>query len=127
MSTTCLACVIGDTCRDPDVAAVGVLAYAWAHKRTLESLCKGLCEHHEGLFRRSIAEAGLPSVSLMFHDDDCGELLDERGRCPRCAFAPDMQSCGFKEVPLASLDRARTYLGLTISPSTLASCKGGTV
>lgn len=34
----------------------------------------------------------------MFHDDDCGVLLDADGRCPKCGFHPDMQSTGFKEI-----------------------------
>ena len=38
-------------------------------------------------------------ILLMYHDDDCGELLDNEGRCPKCGFHPDMQSTGFKNVP----------------------------
>ncbi len=37
-------------------------------------------------------------IALMFHDDDCGVLLDQEGRCPTCGFHPDMQSTGFKDV-----------------------------
>lgn len=47
-------------------------------------------------------------MMVMFHDDDCGELLDSDGKCPKCGFYPDMQSCGFRDVPkkeLRALDR----------------------
>jgi len=51
----------------------------------------------------------------MFHDDDCGELLDADGRCPKCKFHPDMQSTGFKEVPdtqvAADKKFGRSFLG----------------
>jgi hypothetical protein len=33
-----------------------------------------------------------------FHDDDCGEALDEHGFCPKCKFHPDMQSVGLRAV-----------------------------
>lgn len=42
---------------------------------------------------------------LMFHDDDCGELLDNDGRCQKCEFQPDEQSTAFHEV---SEDELRT-------------------
>lgn len=52
---------------------------------------------------------------LMYHDDDCGELLDAAGNCPKCSFAPDMQSTGFREVPDEEVRRllseGRTLLG----------------
>ena len=32
---------------------------------------------------------------VLMHDDDCGAELDARGRCPKCGFAPDMQSTAF--------------------------------
>lgn len=55
-------------------------------------------------------------MQIMFHDDDCGELLDKEGRCPKCGFHPDMQSTAFKEVPDAEAMRlrasGRTMLGL---------------
>lgn len=56
-----------------------------------------------------------PGMDLMFHDDDCGELLDQDGRCPKCKFHPDMQSTAFKEVPDEEVRRlkadGRTMLG----------------
>lgn len=55
-------------------------------------------------------------MQIMFHDDDCGELLDKDGRCPKCKFHPDMQSTGFKEVPDDEVTRlrasGRSMLGL---------------
>lgn len=55
-------------------------------------------------------------MMLMFHDDDCGELLDHEGLCPKCRFHPDMQSTAFKEVPDAEVQRqlqeGRKFLGL---------------
>lgn len=59
-------------------------------------------------------------MQLMFHDDDCGELLDKDGRCPKCGFHPDMQSTAFKEVPDAEVSKlragGRTLLGLNRRP-----------
>jgi hypothetical protein len=37
-------------------------------------------------------------MMLMFHDDDCGELLDADGKCGKCGFYPDMQSTAYREV-----------------------------
>lgn len=37
-------------------------------------------------------------MNLMFHDDDCGALLDSSGECHVCRFHPDMQSTSFREV-----------------------------
>ena len=52
---------------------------------------------------------------LMFHDDDCGELLDGNGRCPKCGFHPDGQSTSFREVGDEEFARlkaeGRTLLG----------------
>lgn len=52
---------------------------------------------------------------LMFHDDDCGELLDMWGKCPKCDFSPDMQSTSFKRVPnkqlRSMLRNGHTFLG----------------
>jgi len=31
----------------------------------------------------------------LYHDDDCGEALVD-GMCPKCGFAPDMQSTAFR-------------------------------
>lgn len=60
------------------------------------------------------------TVKLMFHDDSCGELLDVRGRCPRCGFCPDMQSTAFRPVPVDEVDRmlrqGKTFLGLCRKP-----------
>ncbi len=57
-------------------------------------------------------------MKAMFHDDDCGVLLDGDGKCPSCGFHPDMQSTGFREI--TSHDRlARagdTVLGLQREP-----------
>ena len=55
-------------------------------------------------------------MMVMFHDDDCGELLDGDGECPTCKFHPDMQSTGFREVPDEAIADGiarlgRTYLG----------------
>jgi hypothetical protein len=33
---------------------------------------------------------------VMFHDDDCGAMLELSRRCPKYGFAPDMQSCGLR-------------------------------
>lgn len=61
-------------------------------------------------------------MKLMEHDDDCGELLDAGGQCPRCGFHPDGQSVAFREVPDAEvadgLRRGRTFLGLHRRPIT---------
>lgn len=55
------------------------------------------------------------TIMLMYHDDSCGELLDNRGLCPVCGFHPDGQSVGFMDVPLTlyHLGKAagKTYLG----------------
>jgi hypothetical protein len=55
-------------------------------------------------------------MMVMFHDDDCGELLDGDGECPKCKFHPDGQSVAFQEVDDVLLrdgiERVgRTYLG----------------
>lgn len=54
-------------------------------------------------------------MKLMFHDDDCGELLDRKGRCPKCGFHPDAQSTAFKEIPEAEVQElireGKTFLG----------------
>ena len=59
-------------------------------------------------------------MKLMYHDDNCGELLDKTGRCPKCNFHPDMQSTAFREVPDAEIDKlcgkGRTFLGLNRTP-----------
>jgi hypothetical protein len=59
-------------------------------------------------------------MKVMFHDDDCGELLDRAGRCPACGFHPDMQSTAFREVSDAELERlmseGRTFLGTHRTP-----------
>lgn len=52
----------------------------------------------------------------MFHDDDCGELLDLDGKCLKCKFYPDTQSTAFKEVSTELLSKqiknGKTFLGL---------------
>lgn len=53
---------------------------------------------------------------LMFHEDGCGVALDKNGVCPKCNFAPDMQSTGFREVATVTLVRdltveRRSFLG----------------
>lgn len=57
---------------------------------------------------------------LMFHDDDCGELLDSEGKCPKCKFHPDGQSTAFREVldaELSTLRRdGRSFLGKYRTP-----------
>ncbi len=56
------------------------------------------------------------TILLMFHDDRCGELLDETGQCPACGFSPDMQSTGFRDVSIGEYAQmkhsGRTFLGL---------------
>jgi len=56
----------------------------------------------------------------LFHDDDCGELLDQTGMCPKCKFYPDMQSTSFKEVSDAEYrsgkSQGQTYLGKYRTP-----------
>lgn len=52
-------------------------------------------------------------MMVMFHDDDCGELLDGDGECPKCKFHPDMQSTGFKDMNDAVLRDGIERLGLT--------------
>lgn len=51
-------------------------------------------------------------MKLMFHDDDCGALLDSIGQCPACRFHPDMQSTAFREVAPENLVSGQTYLGV---------------
>ena len=61
--TTCIACSMSTSGVEsrPDVIAVGVLAYAWTHKRTIESLCRELCTRHEDIFRSGVEAAGSPA------------------------------------------------------------------
>ncbi len=49
-------------------------------------------------------------ITVMVHDDDCGEILESSGACRKCGFHPDMQSVAFKEVSAEEL-RGRTALG----------------
>lgn len=44
---------------------------------------------------------------LMFHDDDCGELLTSEGLCPKCGFHPDGQSTSFKEVSAEEVQKLK--------------------
>lgn len=67
-------------------------------------------------------------MKLMYHDDDCGELLNQSGECPKCRYHPDMQSTAFREVPddvVADLTRKGwTFLGLRrvpVGPATAQS------
>jgi hypothetical protein len=58
---------------------------------------------------------------FLFHDDNCGDLLDKDGECPTCKFHPDMQSTAFKPVSadLAGhfvYSQGRTLLGLNRKP-----------
>ncbi len=64
--TTCIACSVATSRLDsrPDVAAIAVLAYAWTHKCTVESLCRGLCERHEEIFRAGVEGAGIPFAGI---------------------------------------------------------------
>ena len=54
-------------------------------------------------------------MMLMFHDDDCEELLDADGKCPKCCFHPDMRSTGFRNVPEVfvseEVKNGKTFLG----------------
>jgi hypothetical protein len=43
----------------------------------------------------------------LFHDDDCGVLLDSDGRCPKCGFCHDMQSTGFRQPTATELAQRR--------------------
>lgn len=54
-------------------------------------------------------------MKVMFHDDDCGEILNKNGLCPKCGFHPDMQSTAFREATDEEL-RGRTALGLERRP-----------
>jgi hypothetical protein len=55
-------------------------------------------------------------VTVMFHDDSCGEYLEDSGLCPRCRFHPDMQSTGFIDISREIFDsfksQGHTFLGL---------------
>lgn len=53
----------------------------------------------------------MTALLAMFHDDDCGEFLDEHGRCPKCGFLPDMQSTGFRSLDAAGALAGRVFLG----------------
>lgn len=59
-------------------------------------------------------------MRVMFHDDDCGALLDAEGRCPDCRLSPDARSTGFLELSQATVDRmisaGRTLLGMGREP-----------
>lgn len=55
-------------------------------------------------------------LRLLFHDDGCGELLDQTGLCPHCGFHPDMQSLGSRDVPVADLLANRSYLATGREP-----------
>lgn len=46
-------------------------------------------------------------MKLMFHDDDCGALLDSEGKCRKCGFHPDGQSVSFREASAAELEPLR--------------------
>ena len=64
---------------------------------------------------------GPPSVRLlMYHDDDCGELINAAGICPRCEISPDMQSLGFRLVTETEMDEKRrggaTFMGQYRTP-----------
>ncbi len=54
-------------------------------------------------------------ISLMYHDEDCGRLLDAEGWCSACLYYPDMQDCAFRDVATKQVDAARaaggTFLG----------------
>jgi len=56
-----------------------------------------------------------PGIEVMVHEDDCGEILDSAGRCPKCGFHPSMQDTSFKTVQTEDL-RGRTALGLNREP-----------
>jgi hypothetical protein len=62
------------------------------------------------------------NMMLMVHDDSCGELLDDQGKCPRCNFHPDMQSTAFREVSAEELRTlraaGRTFVGTHRTPRT---------
>lgn len=59
-------------------------------------------------------------MQLMYHDDDCGELLTDQGECPKCRFHPDMQSTGFVQVSMEEFGamklKGRTFLGIGREP-----------
>ena len=52
------------------------------------------------------------TIMLMYHDDSCGELLDNQGKCPTCGFHPDGQSVGFVPVSMKLYNLAKTQ-GMT--------------
>ena len=66
-------------------------------------------------------------MRVMFHDDDCDDLLDQDGQCPTCKFHPDMQSTGFKDISVGNaftmLRNGRTLLGLYREPITLSALR----
>ena len=55
------------------------------------------------------------TIRLMYHDDSCGELLDNEGKCLACGFHPDGQSVGFKDVLIVAYREmkatGRTFIG----------------
>ncbi len=58
---------------------------------------------------------------LMFHDEEqCDQLLDKDGLCPKCGYHPDMQSVGFKEITereiVSRLAKGQTMMGSRRTP-----------
>ena len=96
-------------------------------------LSKGSTPLHISPFRSTMPDFDANSIMLMYHDDSCGELLDNQGKCPTCGFHPDGQSVGFVDVSLKmsiftqdDYDELRSYCQLLGNGSSDGSDKYGT-
>jgi hypothetical protein len=71
--------------------------------------------------RITFLENELSTIMLMYHDDSCGELLNNQGMCPKCGFHPDMQSTGFTDLPMEEYNRLKaqglSFLGRFRTPA----------
>jgi len=105
------------TSGNPYVKDVNQKTYDAIAKSTLGMWGKGN-RPDASIFQEEPADSPESIVSLMFHDDDCDELLTSDGLCPNCNFHPDMQSTGFKNVPSSILLRreGRSFLGVGRKP-----------
>ena len=52
----------------------------------------------DGVPKTTIKKHLSTGKKVLIHDDDCGEVLNADGLCPKCQFYPDMQSTSFREV-----------------------------
>jgi hypothetical protein len=53
----CIACSVALERPNNEIAAVAVLAYGWRSKKTVEEICRDLCERHEAMFKRGYVAA----------------------------------------------------------------------